>query len=130
MKPSQYITGLQHIGIPTTDIAKTIAFYENLGFTLSLRTVNEAAGEAVAFLELKGLVVETWENGQAVGKPGAIDHFALDVTDVDALFQRLQADGHTFLDEEVRFLPFWERGVRFFNILGPNGETIEFCQRL
>ena len=23
---------------------------------------------------------------------------------------------------------FWEHGIRFFNVYGPNGETIEFCQ--
>ena len=23
---------------------------------------------------------------------------------------------------------FWEHGIRYFNVYGPNGETIEFCQ--
>ena len=38
--------------------------------------------------------------------------------------------GYTMLDKEVQFLPFWEKGVRFFTILGPNGEKVEFSQML
>lgn len=45
-----YTTGIQHIGIPTNDIEKTIAFYQKLGFEIALQTVNEEADEKVAFL--------------------------------------------------------------------------------
>ena len=31
---------------------------------------------------------------------------------------------------EIRFLPFWERGVRFFILEGPNGEKVELIQKL
>ena len=34
------------------------------------------------------------------------------------------------IDPEIRFLPFWEKGTRFFNVLGPNGEIVEFSQIL
>ncbi len=34
-------TGLQHVGIPTNDIAKTIAFYEALGFRIIHRKDNQ-----------------------------------------------------------------------------------------
>ena len=44
-----YTTGIQHIGIPTNDIEKTIAFYQKLGFEIALQTVNEEADEKVAF---------------------------------------------------------------------------------
>ena len=56
-----YTTGIQHIGIPTNDIEKTIAFYQKLGFEIALQTVNEEADEKVAFLELETLVIETYE---------------------------------------------------------------------
>lgn len=127
---SDFVTGLQHIGLPTNDMEKTIAFYEGLGFTVALRTVNEAANEQVAFLRLKNVTIETYQNGAAAGKPGAIDHIALDVDDVDAVFELLRAQEYTLLDPAVQFLPFWERGVRFFTILGPNGEKVEFSQML
>ena len=32
MKISDFCTGLQHIGVPTNDIERTKAFYEQLGF--------------------------------------------------------------------------------------------------
>ena len=48
----RYITGLQHIGIPTNDLEATIAFYETFGFQVAFQTVNEAAGERVAFLRM------------------------------------------------------------------------------
>lgn len=56
-KIAETINGLQHIGLPTNDLEKTVAFYEGLGFSVALRTVNEAAGEQVAFLQLKELMI-------------------------------------------------------------------------
>lgn len=41
MNLKTYTTGIQHIGIPTNDIEKTIEFYQKLGFEIALRTVNE-----------------------------------------------------------------------------------------
>ena len=126
-KIAETINGLQHIGLPTNDLEKTVAFYEGLGFSVALRTVNEAAGEQVAFLQLKELMIEASQTGRAAG---AVDHIALDVADVDTLFVLLRDGGYELLDDAVRFLPFWARGVRFFTILGPNGEKVEFSQKL
>lgn len=127
---NENVTGIQHVGIPTNDIEKTIRFYTSLGFEVALRTVNEAAGEAVCFLRLKNLCIETYQNGCAAGRPGAIDHIALDVTDVDAAFEKARTMGLQMLDDQVNFLPFWENGVRFFTVQGPNGEKVEFSQMM
>ena len=72
MDLKNYSTGVQHIGIPTNDIEKTIAFYQKLGFEIALQTVNEEADEKVAFLELETLVIETYENKAAKMESGAI----------------------------------------------------------
>lgn len=130
MELSSLTTGIQHIGVPTTDIVRSAAFYESLGFRTELDTINETNGARVVFLRLHNLVVETYESPDAVGQPGAVDHIALDATDVDAAFAQAKAQGLNVLDEEVHFLPFWEKGVRFFTVLGPNGEKVEYCQRL
>ena len=124
------ITGVQHIGIPTNDIEKTIELYTSLGFEIALFTLNEAANEKVAFLRLGNLVIETYENKVAAMKNGAIDHIALDVKNIDELFEEVRAAGYHLLNDEVQSLPFWEHGVRFFTIVGPNKEKIEFCERL
>lgn len=128
MNLNHYATGIQHVGIPTNDIVETVAFYESLGFTLAFSANNQ--GEEVRFLQLGNLMIEAYQNGEAVLSVGAIDHIAIDVTNIEALFQEIKAAGYTMLDQQVYGLPFWEKGVRFFTILGPNKEKIEFCQKL
>ena len=59
MEIKDFTTGVQHIGIPTNDINKTIEFYHALGFETALRTVNGT--EEVAFLQLHNLIIETAE---------------------------------------------------------------------
>jgi hypothetical protein len=34
------------------------------------------------------------------------------------------------LDTKIQLLPFWEQGVKFFTVLGPNEERVEFSQYL
>ena len=75
-------------------------------------------------------VTSQYENHAAVGKPGAIDHIALDTTDVEAAFAAAKEAGFTMLDDEIHGLPFWANGVKFFTVEGPNGEKVEFCQKL
>lgn len=128
MSIASITTGLQHLGLPTNNMEATLAFYQSLGFTLAYSTVNN--GERVCFLTLGNLCVETYENGRAVGAPGAIDHLCLNVDDVDAAFEAVKAAGYAPIETEIQFLPFWERGVRFFNLWGPNGEKVEFGQIL
>lgn len=122
------VTGLQHIGLPTNDMAATVAFYQSLGFTVAHQADNE--GEKVCFLTLAGVCIEAYENGKAVGKAGAIDHIALDVDDIEAAWDAVRAAGYQTREPAIRTLPFWERGVSFFNIQGPNGETVELGQIL
>ena len=123
-------TGFQHIGIPTNDIEATIAFYEKLGFTVALRTINKQANEQVAFLQLNDLMIETYENHQAAMNSGALDHLAINVTDIDSAFSYISENGLNSEDDTIHFLPFWENGVKFFTITGPNKEKIEFSQYL
>lgn len=116
----QVLTGVAHIGIPTNDLDKTIAFYKKLGFVSALETVNKAAGERVAFLQLGDLMIETYENHRAAEKAGAIDHVALATTDIEAAFAAAKEAGMHLLHSSIQSLPFWENGVRFFMVEGPN----------
>lgn len=121
-----YLTGIQHIGIPTKNMDATLEFYEKLGFESALTTTND--GARVVFLKLENLVIETYESDDAIASGGAIDHIAIDVTDVEAVHREICQMGLNNLDDEIHFLPFWENGVRFFKIKGPNGEMLEFSQ--
>lgn len=130
MDLKNYSTGIQHIGIPTNDINKTIAFYKELGFETALQTINKEADEKVAFLKLKTLVIETYENKAAKFESGAIDHVAIDVNDIEEVYQYISEKKLNTTNDTIHFLPFWENGVRFFTIEGPNMEKIEFSQYL
>ena len=43
--------------------------------------------------------------------------------------QWVKEQGYTILSDGMEKLPFWENGVAFFIIQGPNQERIEFCER-
>lgn len=120
--------GVQHIGLPTNDSRKTRAFYESLGFKAVFETDNK--GEHVVFLEQKGLVIETYQNGKAAMAAGAWDHLAIDVDDIEEALKECQKLGYEPLEGSIQFLPFFAKGVRFFTILGPNREKVEFNQKL
>ena len=130
MDLKNYSTGIQHIGIPTNDIEKTIAFYKELGFETALQTINKEADEKVAFLKLKTLVIETYENKAAKFESGAIDHVAIDVNDIEEVYQYISEKKLNTTNDTIHFHPFWKNGVRFFTIEGPNMEKIEFSQYL
>ena len=123
---SHLATGVQHIGVPTNDIAKTIAFYETLGFVNEHQADNN--GEKVAFLKLGDMVIETYQNGKAVGAAGAVDHIAINVTDVEEARRIADEMGLNVIEADQ--LPFFANGVKYFTILGPNNEKLEFNQYL
>ena len=130
MEIRDFISGVQHIGLPTNDMERSMAFYRSIGFELIYESVNEAADERVAFMSLGNLVMEIYENRKGVGHTGAIDHVALDVKDIDRLYEMVTGMGYEALEGKVCSLPFWEKGVKFFTIEGPDREKIEFCERL
>ena len=88
------------------------------------------ANEKVAFLKLNNLVIETYENKAAKMESGAIDHVAIDVKDIEKVYELINHAGLNTTRDTIHFLPFWENGVRFFTIKGPNKEKIEFSQYL
>lgn len=122
-------TGLQHVGIPSVDLDKTIEFYKSLGF--------EQAGlfhngkNRCAFMRFGNLTIETWEGDPAAMKAGAINHISMNTPDVEKAFADAKAQGLRLVNDEIQSIPsFWDNGIKFFNILGPNEETIEFCEIL
>lgn len=121
-------TGLQHVGLPTKNIDATRKFYNTLGFEKIFNTENN--GSKVFFLKLGDMVIETYESVDAKEETGTIDHIALNVTDVDAVFSWAKENNLYTTDVNVNYLPFFEAGVKFFTIIGPNGEKIEFIQKI
>mgnify|MGYP004501366883 FL=1 len=128
MSLKEQINGLQHIGVPTKNMEETIAFYEKLGFETAFETVND--GDRVVFFKFASLVIETYESKDVAMKSGAVDHIALDVKDIEKTYELINQEGLNTTQDTIHFLPFWENGVKFFTIEGPNKEKVEFSQYL
>lgn len=130
MNVESLITGVEHVGLPTADVDSTVAFYEGLGFTVVLRVTNPQTGNRCVFLKMKNLMIETYGSKAPAGKPGALDHVAFAVSDIDAVYAKMKEGGYQIIDPEVQHRTYWPNGVKFFTIMGPNGEKIEFSQIL
>ena len=73
---------------------------------------------------------EIYEGKERNVSSGAINHIALQVDDIEAAFKFAVKNGLSPASNELETLPFWENGVRFFTVIGVNGEIVEFIQRL
>lgn len=133
------LRGLQHLGLPVTDLERSKAFYARLGFVEVMRTDLPGASEAirVAMMRHESFTIELYqlepEERQEIARrsDGHIDHIALDVVDIELAYQEIRAAGLEILEQDAPvFLPFWDQGVRFFTIRGPDGEKVEFNQIL
>ena len=79
-------------------------------------------------MRLHYLTLEFYYSEAATGYSGAVDHIAIDCTNVDALYEQAKKDHLTIV--ETGELPYWDNGVKYFTITGPNQEKIEFSQYL
>ena len=137
------LKGVQHLGIPVTDINEAKRWYTDV---LGFRVVHEPNVPAkdgviqVAFLKRTDITIEIY---QLLGKDfneiksrghGHIDHFAIDVTDVNKSLEDALAAGAK-IDEStpdgLKFIPsFFSKGVKYVVLKGPMGEKVELNQRL
>ncbi len=132
------INGLQHIGIPVTDLKKSETFYEGLGFKNIMQSEFDLHGEKgnVSMMHMNDMIIELYqmpepELEEVRGRQnGHIDHIAFDVDDIDITFETLKANGYHIFEAAPVFLAFWKNGCKYFNIEGPDGERLEFNQVL
>ncbi|MBL0302017.1 MAG: VOC family protein [Cytophagaceae bacterium] len=133
------INSLQHIGLTVSDIEISEVFYSKLGFENVMESTFEHNGEKggrVKMMKLNEIIVEIYQFPASEipaiknRKDGHIDHIAFDVSDIDQTFNLLKINGYNILENEPVFLNFWEKGCKYFNILGPDGERLEFNQIL
>ncbi len=127
---NEFSKGIQHVGIPSSDVDRTIEFYESLGFEVVLMTSNKPNDDKVAFLKMGNLVIESYGNHDTVKRVGAIDHIAIDVKNIEKLYEEIKAAGYRFAEPGLQSLPFWDNGIKYFIILGPDDEKLEFCEIL
>lgn len=132
------LKAIQHIGIPVTDIRRSETFYSHLGFENVMEASFQHNGETGTCIMMKqnSIIIEIYQMpGNAIAevasrKDGHVDHIAFDVQDIDEVFNTLSKSGYNIIEPAPVFLKFWEKGTRFFNILGPDNERLEFNQVL
>lgn len=132
------INHLQHIGIPVTDIEVSEAFYQKLGFAKVTSSAFDHNGNTgkMAMMQLKDIIIELYQlpendlNEIRSRNDGHIDHVTFDVSDIDQTYSAVKEASFHVLEDKPVFLPFWKNGCKYFNILGPDGERLEFNQIL
>lgn len=132
------INSLQHIGIPVTNLRRSVTFYEKLGFANVMEAPFELHGEpgTAVMMKRNDIIIELYQmpepelTGICNRNDGHVDHIAFDVPDIDQAFELLKKAGMKVLEPAPVFLKFWEKGCRYFNIEGPDGERLEFNQIL
>jgi catechol 2,3-dioxygenase-like lactoylglutathione lyase family enzyme len=123
---SEYLfCGCAHVGIMTGDVQKCVDFYcNNLGFRPFYK--GQMGPMPLTFVECGGLIVEFIAAGNA--KPGgAVDHIALEVQGIEAIVEKLRANGVEI--GPVGSAPnFFPNGMKNVFFTGPNGETLEYVE--
>mgnify|MGYP001826350226 CR=1 FL=1 len=128
------LKGIQHIGIPVTDINVSVQFYQKLGFNCVMQAsfpLNGTKGEA-KMMKRDDIIIELYQmpepelNEIKSRKDGHIDHIAFDVEDIDLVYKQLSQGGFEIIEDSPVFLRFWIDGCRYFNVLGPDKERLEF----
>ncbi|MFD2872601.1 VOC family protein [Mucilaginibacter ximonensis] len=132
------IKAIQHIGIPVTNVVISALFYSKLGFSNVMeRHFDHNGAQGTCIMMKRGdIIIELYQMPAevlpeiAVRKDGHIDHVAFDVADIDEAFDIIKQGGFDIIEPEPVFLQFWEKGCKYFNITGPDGERLEFNQVL
>ena len=130
--------GLQHLGLPVSNLNASLEFYESLGFKRVMDSHVDVPEEndtiLVAMMEQRGVIIELYQVTKnellelRSRKDGHVDHIAFDVADVEKAFHELKEAGFTMVEEKPVFLNFWEKGCKYFAIRGLDGEKLEFNQ--
>ena len=125
---------LDHIGIACTDVEKDAAWYmDTLGFTLKGRFRSAGRKYYTYFVENPfGTVYEIFQRDDLDEKvQGKIDHIAYVSNDIEADYKFCVDAGYEICTNGIEDIPDrWEKGCRYFKIVSPTGEQIEFSQVL
>jgi catechol 2,3-dioxygenase-like lactoylglutathione lyase family enzyme len=120
-----------HIHLFTSDPEGTAAYYERMLGAEVIRTTQQ--GRPRIDLRLGGadiFILDVSQDPQAAAHPAhphhGLDHFGLEVKDIDAVCAELKAKGAKFTREPATIRP----GVRIAFIAGPDDVSIELLERL
>ena len=127
-----YIEGLHHVGMPTTDMAATVEFYQAFGgkVVFEKEDVDEGRPIQVKLIDFCGTIIECYERSATPRYVGAVDHLAFKVHDIEEMYQVCKEKGYRFMEdcaEKLGLSTYWPSATKWFIVYGPNEEKIEFC---
>ncbi|MDR3686546.1 MAG: VOC family protein [Coriobacteriia bacterium] len=124
-----------HVGLVVSDLARSTAFYEALGFGVASDLPSEDGSRAIRFLELDGFSLELFwyaepdEPAPAPAPAGkgqlGFRHLALHTDDLAAALGELKTLGFVPADLEIRVVPI---GFKLVFLNDPDGVEIELIQ--
>ena len=122
-----YFDDVQHIGIPTDDMTKTIAFWEKLGFKKLGEFDTDDQGNEVVFMQYGHLTLEIWTDGSITPNDALsfaakilVEHFKVFMsTDMDAQFDDVMVEKEDDKNEKKLEMTIEELdlSVRSYNCL-------------
>lgn len=127
------VKGVDHVTINVKRLEESLKFYGELLGLKRLDDVDMGDHRLIYFQLAEGcrleLIQYNGETGEYEGKPtdrGMFRHLALEVTDLEEIWARLETCGGTVLQP-----PRWVEKLQFTGMLAadPNGCELEFVQR-
>ena len=121
---------LDHIGLAVDNVVAAKDWYVTvLGGTVIGTFTCEGDPNPVFFVKVGETVYEMYQEAIPEGARGKIDHIAYVSEDIEADFRFCTEAGYTITTDGIEELPtFWAHGCRYFKILSPTGEQVEFSQ--
>ena len=123
---------LDHVAVGVSNLDAAIDFYEQkIGLKFLFKKVDEAHGEAFAYLEMKGARLELLQPLRLAKRPAAdklsfCPHLAFASDDIQDTQQRLQEKQVTLLKGPMEIPGM----VRWLYAADPDGNVLEFVQWL
>lgn len=120
-----------HIGIIVSDLDRSMAFYEALGFRASSVSETEDGSRTIVFMRLGDAYVELFRYAETPLRPDLGEkhlgfvHYALSTDDVDGALAELKAAGLVPRAIESRHVPAGYKIAFFYD---PDGVEIELTQ--
>jgi lactoylglutathione lyase len=115
---------IDHIALHSSDIDRTVAFYERHFGCRTYFEHSSARGFRIAYLKLGNTVLEVVDRSEG---PMSGFHFCFETDDFDGAVARLKADGVSCIQEphDTPAREPREKGWRRVVFRGPDGENIE-----
>lgn len=121
---------LDHLGMAVDNVSAAKDFYVSvLGGTVLGTFFCDGDPNPVYFVKVGQTVYEIYQEPVADGARGKIDHVAYVSEDIEKDYRFCVEQGYTITTDGIEAIPtFWENGCRYFKILSPTGEQVEFSQ--